>query len=124
MRTIANEPRTFAEVRARLDEIVTEVRNPELSLEKSLDLYEEAVKLGGMCADMVDRANYTPEEELEASDEGISGESQIAEDDKPAEEAGGAVAEAESTVAFDAVEASAEIDAALEAVEDSDSTEA
>ena len=124
MRTIANEPRTFAEVRARLDEIVTEVRNPELSLEKSLDLYEEAVKLGGMCADMVDRANYTPEEELEISDEGISGESQIAEDDKPAEEAGGATVEAESTVAFDAVEASAEIDAALEAVEDSDSTEA
>ena len=37
---------SFSEVRARLDEIVTEVRKRDLSLEKSLDLYEEAIKLG------------------------------------------------------------------------------
>ena len=36
---------TFSEVRARLDEIVTQVRKKDLSLEKSLDLYEEAIKL-------------------------------------------------------------------------------
>lgn len=36
-----SSPETFGEVRARLDEIVTEVRSKDISLEKSLDLYEE-----------------------------------------------------------------------------------
>ena len=35
-------PETFGEVRARLDEIVSQVRSKDVSLEKSLDLYEEA----------------------------------------------------------------------------------
>lgn len=94
MRTIANEPRTFAEVRARLDEILVEVRNPEISLEKSLDLYEEAVKLGSMCADMVDRANYTPEEKLAA--DGIEAEDAAAEMSPVSEDDADAVSEADS----------------------------
>lgn len=67
---------TFGEVRARLDEIVVEVRNKDLSLEKSLDLYEEAIKLGNRCAELVDKPDYTPEEAASANEaiasEGIS----------------------------------------------------
>ena len=75
---------TFSEVRARLDEIVVEVRKKDLSLEKSLDLYEEAIQLGNRCAELVDKPDYTLEEaqaakELLASsapDLGISGQAQ------------------------------------------------
>ena len=53
---------TFSEVRARLDEIVAEVRKKDLSLEKSLDLYEEAIKLGNRCAELVDKPDFSDEE--------------------------------------------------------------
>lgn len=53
---------TFSEVRARLDEIVVEVRKKNLSLEKSLDLYEEAIQLGNRCAELVDKPDYTAQE--------------------------------------------------------------
>lgn len=56
---------SFGEVRARLDEIVAEVRNKDLSLEKSLDLYEEAIKLGNKCAELVDKPDFTEEEAAE-----------------------------------------------------------
>lgn len=52
---MAGDYNTFGEVRARLDEIVSEVRKKDLSLEKSLDLYEEAIKLGNRCAELVDK---------------------------------------------------------------------
>lgn len=58
---------TFSEVRARLDEIVTEVRKKDVSLERSLDLYEEAIKLGNRCAELVDKPDFSPEE-LAAAD--------------------------------------------------------
>ncbi len=83
---------TFASARARLDEIVLEVRDKELSLEKSLDLYEEAIRLGNRCAELVDKPDFSPEElaaAAEALDEpapqvAISGEA--AEPAEPAEE--------------------------------------
>lgn len=53
---------TFTEVRARLDQIVAEVRKKDLSLEKSLDLYEEAIALGNRCAELVDKPDFSPEE--------------------------------------------------------------
>ena len=53
---------TFSEVRARLDEIVTQVRKKDLSLEKSLDLYEEAIKLGNRAAELVDKPDFSDEE--------------------------------------------------------------
>lgn len=61
-------PSTFADARTRLDEIVTEVRKKTLSLEKSLDLYEEAIELGNRCAELVDKADFTAEEALAASE--------------------------------------------------------
>ena len=61
-----NDKVTFGEARKRLDEIVVEVRNKNLSLEKSLDLYEEAIKLGNRCAERVDKPDYTEDEALAA----------------------------------------------------------
>lgn len=63
-----SEQQTFGELRARLDEIVVEVRDKDLSLEKSLDLYEEAIKLGNRCAELVDKPDYTDEEAARAAE--------------------------------------------------------
>ena len=55
-------PETFGEVRARLDEIVSQVRSKDVSLEKSLDLYEEAIRLGNRAAELIDKPDWTQSE--------------------------------------------------------------
>lgn len=49
---MAAEYENFAQVRARLDEIVDEVNAEGVSLDDALALYEEAVKLGLRACDM------------------------------------------------------------------------
>ena len=85
----SSEYATFGEARARLDEIVTEVRKKDLSLEKSLDLFEEAIKLGNRCAELVDTPDYTAEEELAAREVLGEGSDQAQEEDGSAEAAEG-----------------------------------
>lgn len=103
---------TFSEVRARLDEILVEVRKKDLSLEKSLDLYEEAIKLGNRCAELVDKSDFT-EEEARAAMEAIEGEAAADESG----DADGAEANDEATSA-DADNAEADGDAASAEVKD------
>ncbi|NTU90068.1 MAG: exodeoxyribonuclease VII small subunit, partial [Actinobacteria bacterium] len=59
---MGNEPRNFADVRERLEDIVVQVRSKELSLEKSLDLYEEAIRLGNCALTFVYKPEFSPEE--------------------------------------------------------------
>ena len=65
---MSEQQQTFGELRARLDEIVVEVRDKDLSLEKSLDLYEEAIRLGNRCAELVDKPDYTDDEAARAAE--------------------------------------------------------
>lgn len=61
-----DEKHTFETARVRLEEIVAEVRKKDVSLEKSLDLLEEGVRLANICTELVDRADVgssTPQEE-------------------------------------------------------------
>lgn len=58
---------TFDEVTARLDEIVEQVRDKSVTLERSLDLFDEAIALGSKAVDMVDTAEPTDAERNEAS---------------------------------------------------------
>ncbi len=105
----ANECTTFSEARARLDEIATEVRKKDLSLEKSLDLYEEAIQLGNRCAELVDKPDFTPEEaeaaaealEGEAPDVALSGEAESEEGTAEEEEAAAAGSEEEEPMPLD-----------------------
>jgi len=60
--TQGNDPRNFTEVRGRLEEIVHDIRDKDLSLEKSLDLYEEAIRLGNLCSDLIDKTDFSAEE--------------------------------------------------------------
>lgn len=46
--------RSFDEITGRLDEIVGQVRSKDTSLERSLDLFDEAIALGSKAVDMVD----------------------------------------------------------------------
>ena len=53
---------SYSRLRERLEEIVVQVRSKDVPLEKSLDLYEEALRLGSSCADMIDRTDFSADE--------------------------------------------------------------
>lgn len=77
---MTEEPRTFSQARARLEEIVTQVRKKDTSLEKSLDLLEEGVKLANQCTELIDHADW----------EDAGGESPVADDEESSQQATGA----------------------------------
>jgi len=56
---MGDESYSFSTARARLDEIVTQVRKKDMSLEKSLDLLEEGVRLANTCTELIDHADWT-----------------------------------------------------------------
>jgi exodeoxyribonuclease VII small subunit len=62
---------SYARTRERLEEIVAQVKAKDLPLEKSLDLYEEALRLGSSCAEMIDRTDFSAEEIRAAEVSGI-----------------------------------------------------
>lgn len=65
--------KTFDQISVRLDEIIDQVRSKDTSLERSLDLFDEAIALGSVAVDLVDTTAFTPEEEarmLELSPDG------------------------------------------------------
>ena len=58
-----SEYQSFHQITARLDSIVDQVRDKNVSLEHSLDLFDEAIALGSKAVNMVDTTEFTPEEE-------------------------------------------------------------
>lgn len=56
---MADEKYTFEQARIRLEEIAVEVRKKDTSLEKSLDLLEEGVRLANICTDLVDHPDVS-----------------------------------------------------------------
>ena len=55
---MSDERSTFETTRARLEDIVGQVRRKDLSLEQSLDLLEEAVRLVNQCNDLIDQTSF------------------------------------------------------------------
>lgn len=53
---------SFDDITERLDEIVSTVRSKDTSLERSLDLFDEAIELGSKAVDMVDSFELSPRE--------------------------------------------------------------
>lgn len=53
---------TFDDIKERLDEIIAQVRSKDTSLERSLDLFDEAIELGSRAVDMVDSFELSPRE--------------------------------------------------------------
>jgi exodeoxyribonuclease VII small subunit len=83
---MADERYNFAQARARLEEIVAQVRKKDTSLEKSLDLLEEGVRLANTCTELSDHTEWrtVAEEQADAGDETSDAGSDLAD------EAGGA----------------------------------
>ena len=83
---------SFSDITERLDDIVGQVRDKDVSLERSLDLFDEAIALGSKAVSLVDATDFSPEEEARLAED-----PQAAEKDVPAEGAapeGGAFAPA------------------------------
>jgi exodeoxyribonuclease VII small subunit len=55
---MSDDRSTFETTRARLDDIVGQVRRKDVSLEQSLDLLEEAVRLVNQCNDLIDQTSF------------------------------------------------------------------
>lgn len=65
---------TFDQIAGRLDEIVADVRSKDTSLERSLDLFDEAIALGSKAVDMVDATDFSPEEEARLAEAAAEGD--------------------------------------------------
>ncbi|MEI7814260.1 MAG: exodeoxyribonuclease VII small subunit [Coriobacteriia bacterium] len=59
---MADESYSFTTARTRLEDIVVQVRKKDTSLEKSLDLLEEGVRLANACTEMIDQADWAAAE--------------------------------------------------------------
>jgi exodeoxyribonuclease VII small subunit len=111
---MGEETYNFTQARARLEEIVTQVRKKDTSLEQSLDMLEEGVRLANACTELIDhtewRAAAAENDVTEADEEAASGED--ADLETAAESP-----EADDTV--DVVVVEEEVIVVVEAVEDS-----
>lgn len=55
---MADERYTFTQARTRLEEIVAQVRKKDTTLEQSLDLLEEGVRLANVCTELSDHNEW------------------------------------------------------------------
>ena len=60
---------SFEDITTRMDEIISAVRSKDTSLERSLDLFDEAISLGSHAVELVDSFDLSPSEaeQLEAA---------------------------------------------------------
>lgn len=65
---MADQEYTFTQAKQRLEEIVVQVRSKDMTLEKSLDLLEEGVRLANMCTELSDHTEWQAVLEGEKSD--------------------------------------------------------
>lgn len=56
---MADEKYTFEQAKIRLEEIAALARKKDTSLEKSLDLLEEGVRLANICTELVDHTDLS-----------------------------------------------------------------
>ncbi|WP_286165937.1 exodeoxyribonuclease VII small subunit [Olsenella uli] len=68
---------TFGDITERLDDIVAQVRDKDVSLERSLDLFDEAIALGSKAVSLVDATDFSPEEEARLVEEHRSAGSDV-----------------------------------------------
>ncbi len=71
---MADEKYTFEQARIRLEEIAVEVRKKDTSLEKSLDLLEEGVRLANICTELVDHTDVSASVVVEVPDQALQDE--------------------------------------------------
>jgi exodeoxyribonuclease VII small subunit len=87
---MADEKFTFEQARIRLEEIAAEARKKDTSLERSLDLLEEGVRLANICTELVDHTDLDagvvvtmPDAPVASEDEDAGGDEPVAPVDGP-----------------------------------------
>lgn len=65
---------TFESTKARLEEILGQVRKKDTSLEQSLELLEEGVRLANRCNELIDQTSWRPETDDDATGHAIVGD--------------------------------------------------
>jgi exodeoxyribonuclease VII small subunit len=108
---MADETYGFETARVRLEEIAAQARRKDTSLEKSLDLLEEGVRLANLCTEQIDQTQWksatgqvpaeTGDASLPVEGDGVEGEAcgvepagAEAEGDIPAEDPHAATSDA------------------------------
>ncbi len=73
---MADDKYTFEQARVRLEEIVTQVRRKDVSLEASIELLEEGVRLANTCTELSDHTEWQAvvEEQEAARDSSVDSE--------------------------------------------------
>ena len=59
---------TYTQHKERLEEIVLQIRAKDIPLEKSLDLYDEALAIGTRCVEQLEQTDFTVEELEQAAE--------------------------------------------------------
>ena len=80
---MTDESTSYTSAKAQLDDIAERVKSKDLPLEKALDLYEEAIRIGNTCADLLDVSELTVDELSGEPEADASGEDAV----EPAEDA-------------------------------------
>jgi exodeoxyribonuclease VII small subunit len=65
---MSDDRSTFETTKARLEDIVVQVRRKDVSLEQSLDMLEEAVRLVNQCNELIDQTSFKAPESTEDGD--------------------------------------------------------
>ena len=102
-----SEYQSFGQITARLDSIVDQVRDKNVSLEHSLDLFDEAIALGSKAVNMVDTTEFTAEEEERLVQAQAAGDTADAESATEATAATATEAVSDEQVSNEQAEASA-----------------
>ncbi len=71
---MADDKYTFEQARVRLEEIVAQVRRKDVSLEASIDLLEEGVRLANMCTELSDHTEWRAIVEEQVSTDSAEGD--------------------------------------------------
>lgn len=84
-RVDVSQYQTFGDITGRLDDIVAQVRDKDVSLERSLDLFDEAIALGSKAVSLVDATDFSPEEEARLAEDPKPEDAAEKDDDAPAD---------------------------------------
>jgi exodeoxyribonuclease VII small subunit len=98
---MADEKYTFGAARVRLEEIASEVRKKDTSLEKSLDLLEEGVRLANICTELVDHTDMSAPVAADAPEAEVAEVVEVADESERPEEPDGQEAGADAADGVD-----------------------
>jgi len=78
---MANKEESYVQIKARLDEIVEQVKDESLPLDDALSLYEEAIALGSQISSLIEEGIDPASPQAEAADSSEPAGTDVSADD-------------------------------------------